>query len=60
MDEPKLIELAQKGDKKALAELIKIYEQTVYNFSYKICRQGPGRKHHAGNFFKYGKKLETV
>jgi RNA polymerase sigma-70 factor (ECF subfamily) len=38
MDEPKLIDLAQKGDKKALAELIKIYEQTVYNFSYKICR----------------------
>jgi hypothetical protein len=33
MDEPKLIELAQKGDRKALTELIKLYEQTVYNFS---------------------------
>jgi RNA polymerase sigma-70 factor (ECF subfamily) len=38
MDEQKLIELAQNGDRKALTELIKLYEQTVYNFSYKICR----------------------
>ncbi len=38
MEENKLIELAQKGDRKALAELVRVYEQTVYNFSYKICR----------------------
>jgi RNA polymerase sigma-70 factor, ECF subfamily len=38
MEEQKLIELAQSGDKKALTELVKLYEQTVYNFSFKICR----------------------
>jgi len=38
MEELKLIELAQNGDKKALTELVKLYEQTVYNFSFKICR----------------------
>ncbi len=38
MDELKLIELAQSGDRKALTELVKLYEQTVYNFSFKICR----------------------
>ncbi|MGB5531186.1 MAG: sigma-70 family RNA polymerase sigma factor [Ignavibacteriaceae bacterium] len=38
MEEKKLIELAQAGDKKALTELVKIYEQTIYNFAFKICR----------------------
>jgi RNA polymerase sigma-70 factor, ECF subfamily len=38
MDELKLIELAKEGDKKALSELVKKYEQTVYNFSFKVCR----------------------
>jgi RNA polymerase sigma-70 factor (ECF subfamily) len=38
MDEKTLISLAQQGDKKALADLVKIHEQTIYNFSFKICR----------------------
>ena len=38
MEEDKLIALAQSGDKRALTELVKNYEQTVYNFSFKICR----------------------
>lgn len=38
MNELKLIEQAQGGDRKALAELVKLYEQTVFNFSFKICR----------------------
>ncbi|MDO8549151.1 MAG: sigma factor, partial [Ignavibacteria bacterium] len=38
-DEEKLIELAKKGDKKALTQLVKNYEQTIYNFSFKICRE---------------------
>ena len=38
MDEQKLIETAKSGDRKALAELIKMYEKTVYNFAFKICR----------------------
>ena len=38
MDENLLIAQAKEGDKKALTELIKKYEQTVYNFSFKICR----------------------
>lgn len=38
MDEQKLIEQAKRGDRKALTELVKMYEQTVFNFSFKICR----------------------
>lgn len=38
MEEKQLIEKAQNGDKKALAELVKNYEQTIYNFAFKICR----------------------
>lgn len=38
MDELSLIEEAKKGNKKALAEIVKKYEQTIYNFSFKICR----------------------
>jgi RNA polymerase sigma-70 factor (ECF subfamily) len=38
MEEKQLIEKAQNGNKKALAELVKNYEQTIYNFAFKICR----------------------
>ncbi len=38
MDENLLIQQAKEGNRKALADLIKNYEQTVYNFSFKICR----------------------
>lgn len=38
MDEINLIEEAKKGNKKALGELVKKYEKTIYNFSFKICR----------------------
>ncbi|MBT8380141.1 MAG: RNA polymerase sigma factor [Ignavibacteria bacterium] len=38
MEEKELIEKAKKGDKKALSEIVKRYEQTIYNFSFKICR----------------------
>jgi len=38
MDEINLIEEAKKGNRKALSELVKKYEQTIYNFSFKICR----------------------
>ncbi len=38
MDENQLILEAQNGNRAALAELVKKYEQTVYNFAFKICR----------------------
>jgi len=38
MEEKELVELAKAGDRKALATLVKNHEQTVYNFSFKICR----------------------
>lgn len=38
MDEQELIESAKGGNKKAMAELVKQFENTVYNFSFKICR----------------------
>jgi RNA polymerase sigma-70 factor (ECF subfamily) len=45
MEEQELIEQAQKGDRKALAELVRQYEQTVYNFSFKICRHKDRAEH---------------
>jgi len=45
MNELELIEKAQLGDKKALSELVKNYEQTVYNFSFKICRDKDKAEH---------------
>ena len=45
MTETELIALAQKGDRKALAELVKKYEQTVYNFAFKICRDKEKAEH---------------
>lgn len=38
MEEQELIKLAKQGDKKALTTLVKKYSNTIYNFSYKICR----------------------
>jgi len=38
MSEDEFIQKAQQGDRNALAELVKKYEQTVYNFAFKICR----------------------
>lgn len=38
MEEKEIIKKAQNGDMQALSDLIKKYEQTVYNFSFKICR----------------------
>lgn len=38
MEEIKLLELAKNGDRKALSQLVKDHEQTIYNFSFKICR----------------------
>jgi RNA polymerase sigma-70 factor, ECF subfamily len=38
LDEQELIEQARLGNREALGNLVKLYEQTVYNFSFKICR----------------------
>jgi RNA polymerase sigma-70 factor, ECF subfamily len=38
MGEQKLIEEAKAGNRDALTELVKKYEQTIYNFAFKICR----------------------
>lgn len=45
ISEDELIKLAQEGNRKALAELVKKYEQTVYNFSFKICRDRDRAEH---------------
>lgn len=45
MEEQKIIELAKNGDKNALAQLVKDNEQTVYNFSFKICRDRDKAEH---------------
>lgn len=44
-NEPELIEKAQSGDNNALAALVGHYEQTVYNFSFKICRNKDRAEH---------------
>lgn len=38
LEESELIDLAKGGNKKAMAQLVKSYEQTIYNFAFKICR----------------------
>ena len=38
MNEEQIIELAKNGNDKAMAELVKNYEKTIYNFAFKICR----------------------
>jgi RNA polymerase sigma-70 factor (ECF subfamily) len=45
MEESKLVELAKSGDRQALAELVKNNEQTIYNFSFKICRDRDKAEH---------------
>ena len=45
MEESKLLELAKSGDRQALAQLVKNNEQTVYNFSFKICRNRDKAEH---------------
>ncbi|MBK7631361.1 MAG: sigma-70 family RNA polymerase sigma factor [Ignavibacteriales bacterium] len=45
MEESNLVELAKSGDRQALAQLVKNNEQTVYNFSYKICRDRDKAEH---------------
>lgn len=38
MDEEYFIDRAKEGDRKALTFLVRKYEKTIYNFSFKICR----------------------
>ena len=38
MNEQSLILEAQAGNDKALAELVKMYEKTIYSFAFKVCR----------------------
>lgn len=38
MNEEQIIELAKNGNNKAMAELVRNYEKTIYNFAFKICR----------------------
>ncbi len=45
MEESKLVELAKSGDRQAVAQLVKNNEQTVYNFSFKICRDRDKAEH---------------
>lgn len=45
MEESKLVELAKSGDRQALAQLVKNNEQTVYNFSFKVCRNRDKAEH---------------
>lgn len=37
-EEKEIIELAKSGDRAALTDLVKLYEKTIYNFAFKICR----------------------
>jgi len=38
MNEEQIIEAAKNGDRRAMAQLVKSYEKTIYNFAFKICR----------------------
>ncbi len=43
--EEHLIEEARNGSKTALAQLVKNYEQTVFNFAFKVCRNKDRAEH---------------
>ena len=45
MTEEELIKKAQNGDRASLAEIVKLYEQTIYNFAFKICRDKDRAEH---------------
>lgn len=45
MSEQELIEQAKEGNRAAMSALVKNYEQTVYNFSFKICRNKDKAEH---------------
>lgn len=45
ISEESLIKDAQNGDRKALADLVKMYEQTIYNFAFKVCRNKEHAEH---------------
>lgn len=45
LNEEEIIQKAQLGDRKALTELVKKYEQTIYNFSFKLCRNKDKAEH---------------
>ncbi len=45
LNEQVLIEEAQAGSRQALAELVKKYEQTIYNFAFKVCRNRDRAEH---------------
>lgn len=45
MNEEEIILQAQNGNQKALAQLVKNYEQTVFNFAFKICRNKERAEH---------------
>ena len=45
MEEIEIIKLAQEGNRKALAQIVKNYEQTIYNFAFKICRDRNKAEH---------------
>lgn len=40
-----MIEQAKQGDRKSLAQLVKNYEQTIYNFAFKVCRNKDRAEH---------------
>lgn len=45
MTEAEIIKKAQSGNREALSLLVKKYEQTVYNFSFKVCRNKEKAEH---------------
>ena len=45
MTEEELIKKAQEGDRASLAKIVKLYEQTIYNFAFKICRDKERAEH---------------
>ncbi|MGE5363588.1 MAG: RNA polymerase sigma factor [Bacteroidota bacterium] len=45
MEDEELISKAREGDRKAMALLVKKYEQTIYNFAFKLCRNRDRAEH---------------
>lgn len=56
----KLIKAATKGDKSAFSALVKRYEEMVYRFSYKVCRdRGKAEEALQDTFINVYRKLDS-
>lgn len=60
LSDERLIATAQSGDRRAFAELVRRYEETVYRFAFKLCRdRQKAEETFQDTFINVFRKLDT-